>query len=169
MTHEIDGRRMIVLAIGSSGHDPEWVVIMQLKAAIPRPGAPILVAAGLLLLAGRVNAAAPDNSAAGGASTYASACAGCHGAAASGGAEAPPLTGADFWSQWQGQPLRKLYTRIISTMPQNDPGTLTEQQALGIVAYLIQLNTGAAPNPPYATANALNSVIVPAAKPKSNR
>lgn len=132
-------------------------------------GATVFVAAGLLMLTGRVSAATPVISAAGGAATFAAKCAGCHGATASGGAEAPSLTGADFWSQWQGKPLRKLYSRIISTMPQNDPGTLTEEQTLGIVAFLTQLNTGAAPNPPYATANALNTVIVGAAKQESKR
>lgn len=142
---------------------------MQLKAAIGWSGAPVFMAVGLVLLAGRVNAAVPVISAEGGASTFASVCAGCHGAAAGGGAVAPPLTGADFWSQWQGKPLRKLYSRIISTMPQNDPGTLTEQQTLGIVAFLTKLNTGTAPNPPYTTANALNTVIVAGAKPKSDR
>ncbi len=136
---------------------------MDLKAPI------ISVTAGLLILAGRLNAAEPVITAAGGASTFAAKCAGCHGSTASGGAEAPPLTGERFWSQWQGKPLRKLYSRIISTMPQNDPGTLTEQQTLGIVAFLTKLNTGAAPNPPYATANALNTVIVGAGQPPDGR
>lgn len=137
---------------------------MQLQAAV-RSGVTIFVVVGLLMVHGRVNAAEPVISAAGGASTFASRCAGCHGATASGGAEAPSLTDAQFWSQWQGKPLRTLYSRIISTMPQNDPGSLTEGQTLGIVAFLTKLNTGATPNPPYETANDLNTVIVGAGKP----
>jgi hypothetical protein len=43
-------------------------------------------------------------------------------------------------------------------MPQDDPGSLSEQQVLGIVAYLTMLNTGASPTA--SSANALNSIMV---------
>lgn len=142
---------------------------MELKAGMRRQGMALGLAVGLVMFAAGASAAPPVISAAGGAATFADKCSGCHGATGGGGEHAPPLTGADFWSQWQGKPLRKLYSRIISTMPENDPGTLTEQQTLGIVAFLTKLNTGTAPNPPYTTANALNTVIVAGAKPKSDR
>ena len=114
----------------------------------------------MMLAATAETAAAQDalNSPASGAATFAKSCAGCHGPEGVGGDHGPVLHSADFWSQWQGQPLRRLYSRIISTMPQDDPGSLSEQQVLGIVSYLTQLNTGSAPNPPVAAANDLNGM-----------
>ena len=118
--------------------------------------------------AGSAQSDVPVISADGGAATFADKCSGCHGSDAN-GAHGPALRGEQFWSQWEGKPLRKLYSRIISTMPQDDAGTLSEEETLGLVAFLTRLNTGSAPNPPYASANDLNTVIVAATKaPTSN-
>jgi mono/diheme cytochrome c family protein len=114
----------------------------------------------LLAATGRLVAQEVSN---GGSATFATTCAGCHGLEGAGGEHGPTLRGEEFWSQWQGQPLRRLYSRIISTMPQDDPGSLSEQQVLGIVAYLTQLNTGSALNPPVAVAKDLNNITAPVA------
>ena len=65
-------------------------------------------------------------------------CVPCHGATLGGGL-GPPLTGADFISHWSGAPLSDLVTKIQSTMPQSDPGTLSPQQTSDVVAYILQV------------------------------
>jgi mono/diheme cytochrome c family protein len=64
-------------------------------------------------------------------------CVACHGPTLRGGV-GPPLTGENFLSIWGQAPLSDLVTKIQGTMPQNDPGTLTPQEASDLVAYLLQ-------------------------------
>lgn len=66
----------------------------------------------------------------------------CHGANAEGGDHGPILHDPDFWAQWAGGPARKLYSRIISTMPADDPGSMPPAEVTQIVDYLSRLNTG---------------------------
>src|SRR5207237_1125696 len=49
-------------------------------------------------------------------------CAICHGAQLNGGEMSPPLSGGGFLANWQGTSVGDLFTRIHTTMPQNDPG-----------------------------------------------
>ena len=44
-------------------------------------------------------------------------CATCHGAELNGGEMSPPLAGAMFVSNWSGQSVGDLFTRIRTTMP----------------------------------------------------
>ncbi|WP_395671871.1 c-type cytochrome [Phenylobacterium sp.] len=99
-----------------------------------------------------------------GVAVYAGKCAACHGVEPSGGEHAPPLAGADFWSKWEGQPARALYSRIISTMPMDAPGTLSEAETLALVDYFVRLNTGTELVATVKTANELNALTMPAAK-----
>jgi len=48
------------------------------------------------------------------------------------------LKGKQFLSDWEGKPLWSLFGRLISTMPSDDPGSLSEQETLDAVAYLLQ-------------------------------
>jgi len=66
-------------------------------------------------------------------------CVACHGATLAGGL-GPPLMGADFIGGFDKQGLSELVNKIQNTMPQDDPGTLTRQQAADIVAYILQVN-----------------------------
>lgn len=89
-------------------------------------------------------------------------CASCHGGALEGGQHAPPLLGAGFNTNWAGKRARSLYSRIISTMPQNDPGSLTEPQALSITLYVFAMNGISLPAAaPINTANDLNALNIP--------
>ena len=67
-------------------------------------------------------------------------CVNCHGAALSGGEEAPALEGGAFLSNWTGLTVGDLYERIRSTMPQDDPTRLNRQQDADVVAYILNLN-----------------------------
>jgi mono/diheme cytochrome c family protein len=64
-------------------------------------------------------------------------CLACHGPTLR-GSVGPALTGDNFMAIWGALPLSELVTKIQSTMPQNDPGTLTAQEATDVVAYLLQ-------------------------------
>lgn len=91
--------------------------------------------------------------------TYTAKCATCHGGELEGGDHAPPLKGAGFLADWQAQPARKLYSRIISTMPFEDPGSLTETETLAITALIARRN-GAPDGPAHAAASELDSIAL---------
>ena len=67
------------------------------------------------------------------------ACTNCHSADLSGGA-GPALAGPRFLEKWQGESLSRLFRTIRDTMPRNDPGRLSDQAAVDIVAYILQAN-----------------------------
>ena len=59
-------------------------------------------------------------------------CSSCHAATA--------YTGATFTQLWVGRTAYNLVSLIRQTMPNDDPGRLTTQQYVDIVAYLFRLN-----------------------------
>jgi len=72
-----------------------------------------------------------------GQAVYKEQCASCHGDSL-GGRLGPPLTGDDFLTAWDKEPLSELFSKIKNTMPQNAPGKLSAQQAVDLVAYILQ-------------------------------
>src|SRR5215204_388012 len=78
--------------------------------------------------------------AAAGKQLYRDVCSSCHLENLSGDTSAPPMVGDEFMSTWENKPLRALYSRIISTMPVDNPGTLPEKTVVDIVAYLLEAN-----------------------------
>jgi mono/diheme cytochrome c family protein len=85
-------------------------------------------------------------------------CGACHGNDLDGGQEAPALRGDPFWSEWDQQTARKLYSRIISTMPPDSPGSLTEREVIDIVAFIVHENGLPAGTKAIESANELNSI-----------
>src|SRR5262249_11103369 len=79
-----------------------------------------------------------------GRSTYQQNCASCHLADLGGRNEAPPLAGANFMAAWRTRTTKDLFD-YMHTMPPSGP-SLTDDQYLGIVAFVLQSN-GAAPGP----------------------
>ena len=74
-----------------------------------------------------------------GETMYRAECAACHGTTL-GGDLGPALAGQNFISAWGAQPLSNLFDKIINTMPEDAPGTLTRPQVADIVAYTLQAN-----------------------------
>lgn len=72
-----------------------------------------------------------------GQAVYTERCASCHGVALA-GAQGPPLAGDEFTRVWGG-PLSDLVNKIQRTMPLNDPGKLSRQQAADLVAHMLQV------------------------------
>src|SRR5437763_1278190 len=67
-------------------------------------------------------------------------CAKCHQPDLSGGAEAPPLAGPQFMSAWRGRTTNELYTKIQSSMPADNPRTLSDQAVESLVAFILRQN-----------------------------
>ena len=73
-----------------------------------------------------------------GQAIYTQRCLPCHGAMLE-GKLGPPLTGPEFVADFSTQPLAALVGKIKNTMPVNDPGKLTLQQAADLVAHILQV------------------------------
>lgn len=69
-------------------------------------------------------------------------CASCHGDNLMGkeSENAPALTGERFTSQWDGRSVGDMYRKILRKMPQDDPGTLSPQETVDLVAFLLSFN-----------------------------
>lgn len=69
---------------------------------------------------------------------FRNACERCHGETLKGIDDAPPLAGSAFIAGWEGKTLKALFERINSSMPSDDPGTLTKAQIADAVAYILK-------------------------------
>jgi mono/diheme cytochrome c family protein len=67
-----------------------------------------------------------------GKEVFTAVCSECH--------EVEDLTNADFRENWDGTTLYELFDNIRTTMPDENPGTLTQEQYRDVTAYLLQLN-----------------------------
>jgi mono/diheme cytochrome c family protein len=93
-------------------------------------------------------------------------CAICHGAELNGAEMAPPLAGGVFLGNWTGQSVGDLFTRIHTTMPANDPGSLNNQQVAQALAYILSFNKFPAGTTPLAgDETALGQIAITAEKP----
>ncbi len=93
-----------------------------------------------------------------GETIYGKSCMKCHEAA--GEARGPALKGDPFWADWDGKTARALYSRIISTMPSDDPGSLPEKDVISLVSYIMQLNSLPGGNKEIQSANELNRILL---------
>jgi mono/diheme cytochrome c family protein len=90
-----------------------------------------------------------DEQAAAGEKVYFNRCASCHGDDLGGVERAPALAGAAFIESWHGKDLRRLLDRIDS-MPPDAPKTLSPQEAVAMVAFILraaEIPGGTAPLP----------------------
>jgi len=78
-----------------------------------------------------------DAQAARGQSIYQKQCVSCHGAKLE-GLQGPPLIADVFVSHWHTQPLSDLAGKIRNTMPAGATGTLTPQQSVDLVAFILK-------------------------------
>jgi S-disulfanyl-L-cysteine oxidoreductase SoxD len=111
-----------------------------------------------------------EKQAARGQDVYHENCSSCHGDKLTGKADedVPALVGDRFHDLWDDRKVGDLFKKIRRTMPQDDPGRLTEQQAADVVAFLLSANK----YPPGETElpvdqAALTRIMIPGAKPGS--
>ncbi len=64
----------------------------------------------------------------------------CHMNNLQGSGASPALVGHEFMMRWEGMPLAALWERMVTTMPASDPGGLTSDEYLAILAYLLNQN-----------------------------
>jgi mono/diheme cytochrome c family protein len=69
---------------------------------------------------------------------YGQECLSCHGEDLDDGDLGPPLRGSDFRTHWGD--LASLFSYTKSTMPQNNPGSLTDGDYAAILAFILQNN-----------------------------
>jgi alcohol dehydrogenase (cytochrome c) len=98
-----------------------------------------------------------DAQAQSGLAVYNSRCASCHEA----GGETVRLIGAGFTDLWRRRTTRDLYTRIKTTMPLSNPGSLSDAEATSVTAFILKSNGAAAGTADLtpATDVAINAVI----------
>ena len=76
-----------------------------------------------------------------GADVYTDWCAHCHGKELQGDGEyAESLAGDEFLKSRNNSPVSGLFGRILNTMPDDDPGTMTPQLSADVVAYILSFN-----------------------------
>jgi S-disulfanyl-L-cysteine oxidoreductase SoxD len=75
-----------------------------------------------------------------GKSLYQKQCSSCHGASLDGSGAVPPLAGADFKSNWNGQTADDLFEKMQTSMPADQPGRLSREQNADILAFLFVSN-----------------------------
>src|SRR5215475_16028106 len=78
-----------------------------------------------------------DQQAMRGQTLYQKRCSACHSANLE-GRTGPPLTGDDFLSNWDTQPLLELANKIFKTMPKDDTDPLTLQESADLLAYILR-------------------------------
>jgi quinoprotein glucose dehydrogenase len=101
-----------------------------------------------------------------GETMYVDACSNCHGRTLEGQDMTPALTGGGFMANWDGLSVGDLTDRIRSSMPFDRPGTLSRQDNVDIVAYILRFNkfpAGKDELPPQI--NTLKQIVFKAAKP----
>jgi mono/diheme cytochrome c family protein len=94
-----------------------------------------------------------EQQAADGLAVFTKTCSECH--------ETKDVTGPDFRTKWKGRPVFALFEQIRTTMPDGNPGTLTREQYLSAVAYILKLNgLPAGPTPLASDSVALSAITL---------
>jgi len=94
----------------------------QQHDSVPPVPAPTALAAGVF----------SDSQATVGESVYRNECGRCHLIA--------DHSGADFQANWNGRTVRSLFDYLRSTMPDDDPGALSDDEYLAAIAYILRVN-----------------------------
>lgn len=74
-----------------------------------------------------------------GAEANAQYCAHCHGDDLMGGV-GPALAGDTFWQRWGGESVQAFFEVTRQTMPQDDPGSLSNETYAAITAFVLEVN-----------------------------
>ena len=132
---------------------------------------PVTLALGLPVAAGRQAPAAgvyTADQANAGRATFQSTCAACHQPDLRGSMDAPPLAGNNFLNAWSTRTTADLFSRIRYTMPANNPGSLSDQDAVNLTAFILQSNGAPAGTTPLTPTVAVPIASVAKAAPAAS-
>lgn len=165
MTYMAGDQQYVVVPIGSKDSPAEWVALALsgTPASLSTKLAPSPLWTPKRQL---TDGSYSEEQSARGAGFYAKSCGACHGADLTGGAYGVSLTGDRFVSGLRGKPVRDLYSRIITTMPPSNPGSLSERQVLDILAHVLKANGFPAGPRALTQASELNDLGLPATDTK---
>jgi mono/diheme cytochrome c family protein len=65
-------------------------------------------------------------------------CSSCHAMDLTGGLHAPALVGSAFTPNWNNMSLFDLFEKMRTSMPEDDPGSLSRKQTADILAFMLQ-------------------------------
>lgn len=99
-----------------------------------------------------------DRQASRGERVYRSTCESCHAPSLEGSEEGPTLRGDEFLEGWDGEVLAELMILMVDTMPEENPGGLSEEEYTDVLSYLLQQN-GYPPGDDL-TADALEEIVI---------
>ncbi len=80
-----------------------------------------------------------------GREAYSGACSFCHGRRLNGAPDdpdmrsTPPLVRARFLREWDGRSLATLFAYTRQTMPEDNPGSMTDQEFVDVIAYMLSV------------------------------
>ena len=102
---------------------------------------------------------------------YSGACSQCHGPRLNGAAQSdqppsPAIARAGFLRKWEGKTVAELFTYVRKMMPTDNPGTLTDQQAIDSIAYMFAVSEAPAGDNELVTDPKVLEGIVIGDKPK---
>ncbi|HKT80832.1 MAG TPA: cytochrome c [Vicinamibacterales bacterium] len=107
-----------------------------------------------------------DEQATRGEALYTKSCASCHGAELGGGDKGPALKGDDFDAAWNDKKMGELSERIRTTMPSDNPASLTRAQNADVLAFMLKkLGAPAGQTPLPTNVDQLNTIKYVAKKP----
>jgi alcohol dehydrogenase (cytochrome c) len=153
----IHGRQntLYVFALPQAGtghpgpYRPPVTPAADLAPVDPAAAAPVrMVAEGVFSLA----------QAAAGEAVYTARCAACHGARFEPTQGVPPVRGAAFLANWRGRTVGELYRLVHTTMPPGAARSLSDEEHLAAVAYILQANGFPAGQPLSADEAALRGI-----------
>ena len=75
-----------------------------------------------------------------GKGTFTGLCRRCHADDLAGSRRGPALRGETFISNWEAQDLKRMFDKIRDTMPPDNPGSLTDDEYLEVMTYVLQAN-----------------------------
>ncbi|HXS06812.1 MAG TPA: cytochrome c [Rhizomicrobium sp.] len=117
---------------------------MKTRLLIALSGAALMAATGAVIAQSSTRSiwdgAYTAAQAARGKTAYTQNCARCHGSALEGNDEIPALNGSHLMVDFDGQTAADLVHRIQSTMPMDNPGSLSGATTADIAAFILQTN-----------------------------
>ena len=75
-----------------------------------------------------------------GEGVFIQACSNCHGRTLEGADMTPALTGGAFMANWDGLTVGDLFDRIRISMPADRPGSLSRQENVDVVSFILRFN-----------------------------